>query len=230
MPRLLGLAVGAWFAGVAVLAQGPGLFAKQAEPVTSGRTSLRSGGRVAVSTANGSSAFPATLLVTRDGGRLERSFEFGLNAEVLWSPDGSRFAVTGSEGGANGQYRTAVVTIAGDRLGWFDVTPMVERAFGHPVKCGYPDAPNVAAIVWQSNVQLVVAAQILNHSNCDSFGTFASYAVDIVARRVGQRFDQPESKRRWRQSLGIELLAAPDECVRTPRSCFVPTNHPKKDR
>jgi hypothetical protein len=139
MPRLLGLAVGAWFAGVAVLAQGPGLFAKEAEPVTSGRTSLRSGGRVAVSTANGSSAFPATLLVTRDGGRLERSFEFGLNAEVLWSPDGSRFAVTGSEGGANGQYRTVVVTIAGDRLGWFDVTPMVERAFGHPVKCGYPD-------------------------------------------------------------------------------------------
>ena len=123
---------------------------KQAEPIALGESSVRSGGDVvvtAISTEdNSSSGFPSTLRVALADRRLERSFDFGLNAQVLWSPDRTRFAVTGSEGGANGQFRTAVVS---------------------------------------------------------------AYDVDVVAQR------------------GTELSAAPDECIRSPRSCFVAANRPE---
>ena len=91
----------------------------------------------------------------------------------------------------------------------------------------YPEAPNVAAITWRSNRRLIVAAEIINHSNCDSSGTFSAYEVDVVTGQVERTYEQLDAKRRWHAALGTELLAAPDECVRSPRACFVAANHPE---
>jgi len=227
---VIALAIGAASSASAIslLAQSSGMFSAQAEAVSAGETSVRRGTfNAAVSLEGELPGFPTTLRVSRSGRLFERPFDFGLNAQVLWSPDASRFAITGSEGGANGQYRTAIVTLAADTLGWLDVTPSIEMMFGHPVKCGYPESPNIAAVTWRSKRRLVVAAEIVNHSNCDSFGTFSAYEVDIVTGHVEHAYDQLDAKRRWRTSLGAELLAAPDHCIRMPAACFVPTNHPE---
>jgi hypothetical protein len=213
--------------------QAEGLFAKNAASLGFGASALSPNGRVRVSVAEIDSdvdhGYPSILRVKIDGRTLERQFDFGLNAEVLWSPSGARFSVTGSGGGAVGQYRTAIVSATNDGLGWFDATPAVERAFGRPVRCGWPEAPNVGAVAWLSETRLLLAAQIMGHSNCDSFGTFVAYRLGLTSGRVERRYDQLETKKRWRTQLGKELLSAPDECIRTPQACYVSTNHPEFD-
>lgn len=210
--------------------QSDGLFGSRAVSVGFGGSSVSPDGSVRASVAeiddDTVDGFPAVLRVQIGTRAMERKFTFGLNAQVLWHPERRQFAVTGSEGGAVGQFQTAVVTIDDGGLGWYDPTVLVERAFGHPVKCAWPEAPNVGAIAWLSERRLLVAAEIMPHSNCDSMGTFAAYELDVVARRLGRRHGQLEVKRRWPDALGAELRNAPDECIRHPRACFVPFNHP----
>jgi hypothetical protein len=151
----------------------------------------------------------------------------GVGSELLWSPNSDAFAVTTSDDGANGNYRTIVVSSEARGFVVKDLTPLVEAAFGHPVKCGSPEDPNVGAFRWTGPDEIVAAAEIVSHSNCDSFGTFRAYAIDLRAMRVVKTFDQIEAKRRFSSSLGAELRSAPDECVRSPRRCWVSTNHPR---
>ncbi len=72
---------------------------------------------------------------------------------------------------------------------------------------------------------MILVAEIMLHSNCDSFGTFKAYEVDWRARRITRTFDQIEAKRLFGRSMGIELRNAPNECIRSPRRCWVSTNH-----
>jgi hypothetical protein len=207
-----------------------GLFSSKADRLM-GSMSTSPDGRVLVtvrSLDDDPDGYPSVLRVHDGARQLNREFIFGLNAEVLWAPGSRQFAVTGSEGGANGSYQTAIVTITRTGLEWFDLTELIERAFGHPVNCGdEPESPNVGAITWISNTKVIVAAQIVNHSVCDSFGTFMAYQVNLVSKRVERRFMQLDAKKRWRSSLGDFLLNAPDECIRNPRSCYVSSNHQK---
>ena len=213
----------------AVSAASGGSFAKSAVPLGNSPVPVVDVSRVSVSVVwvddDAVEGFPAVLRVSAGRRHFERRFDFGLNAEILWSPDPNRFAVTGSWEGANGQYRTAVVDIAPTGLRWVEVTAKVERRFGHPVRCGWPEVPNVVAVTWLSRTRLVLAAQIIDHSNCDSFGTFKAYVFDVATLRLGRSIDQLEAKRRWSSRLGAELADARDECIRSPSVCFVAANH-----
>src|ERR1044071_8239932 len=104
---VLALAIVATLAnGLSLRAQTARLFAAQAEPIGTGETSVRRGSSEASVSLEGEvPGVPSTLRVTRAGRLFERSIALGLHADVLWSPDASRFAITGSDGGANGQYR-----------------------------------------------------------------------------------------------------------------------------
>jgi hypothetical protein len=165
-----------------------GLFASKAVSVGFGASSTSSDGSVHVSVIETDDAaidgFPAILRVEAGSHVQERRFSFGLNAQVMWNSSGTRVALTGSEGGAVGQFQTAAVRIRDNQLEWFDLTRLIERALGQPVTCGSPEAPNVGAITWISDHKLLVAAEIMPHSNCDSMGTFAAYEVDVTARRL----------------------------------------------
>ncbi len=150
----------------------------------------------------------------------------GVNSELLWAPDSGAFAVTTSDGGAIGLYRAIVVGTGRNGLQVTDLSPLIRSAFGRPVKCGWPEDPNVAIVQWRDGSQkVIVAAEIIAHSNCDSFGTFKAYEVDWRARRITRTFDQIEAKRLFGRSMGIELRNAPNECIRSPRRCWVSTNH-----
>lgn len=150
----------------------------------------------------------------------------GVGSELLWAPNSRAFAVTTSDGGANGLYRAIVVAPGRGGLKVTDLSPLIRSAFGHPVKCGWPEYPNVAIVQWRDGSQkVIVAAEIIAHSNCDSFGTFKAYEVDWRARRITRTFDQIEAKRLFGRSMGIELRNAPNECIRSPRRCWVSTNH-----
>jgi hypothetical protein len=150
----------------------------------------------------------------------------GVGSELLWAPDSLAFFVTTSDQGAIGHFRTVVV--AAGRRGPIarDLSELIERAFGHPVACGSREHANVGGIRWVSaSRELLVAAEIAPHTNCDSFGTFRAYPVDWRRQRIIRSFDQLKAKHRFRNALGKELRAAPDECVRTPKACWVNSNH-----
>jgi hypothetical protein len=166
------------------------------------------------------------LIVEADGERLTATFGFALNAEIIWSPDSRAFSLTGSVQGANGQYRTDAVLIQPGRLVSLHLTDIIEKEFGHPVKYGWPELPNVAAIMWLApSRQLLVACEIMHHSNCDSFGTFKAYAVDLGQEpSIIKVYDQLQVKRLFRDDLGGELLQANDNCIRDPKSCRVASN------
>src|SRR5713101_4075018 len=171
--------------------------------------------------------FPARLIVDADGKRLTATFGFSLDAEIVWSPDSKAFSLTGSVRGANGQYQTDVFLIQPSKLVTIHLTDIIEREFGHPVRCGWPEPPNVAAVKWLApSSQLLVVAEIMHHSNCDSFGTFKAYAVDLGEPRIIKMYDQLRAKRLFRSDLGDELLHANDTCIRDPRSCRVKSNWP----
>jgi hypothetical protein len=171
---------------------------------------------------------PASVIVQTQHGKLIEKIQFGLDTEVLWSPDSQAFTMTGSVEGANGRYETSVFYVREDHLEQVELTRLIAQVFGHPVKCGWPEFPNIVAVKWLNpSQQILVAAQILHHSNCDSFGTFKAYAVDLTRLSIIETFDQLETKRRFAKDLGSELLQANDNCIRDPRSCYVPSNHPE---
>jgi hypothetical protein len=151
----------------------------------------------------------------------------GVGAELLWSPDSKQFFVTTSDEGLNGAYRLLVIGGRHGRIVAREVTPLIENAFGHPVQCGWAEVPNVVGITWvEQSRYVLVAAEIINHSNCDSYGTFTAYEVDQWAMQIVRRYDQLEAKQLFRTQLGTWLVEAPDECVRHPKGCYVGANHP----
>jgi hypothetical protein len=170
--------------------------------------------------------FPAKITVTTEQGQLAATIQFGLDAEVLWSPDSNSFAVTGSLQSANGPFQTDVFAIHGDQLERVSISRLITLTFGHPVKCGWPESPNVGAIRWVvPSQQILVAAEIVHHSNCDSFGTFKAYTVELAGPRILKTYNQLQTKRLFASDLGEELIQANDKCIRDPRSCYVPANH-----
>jgi hypothetical protein len=151
----------------------------------------------------------------------------GVGSELLWSPDSRSFFVTTSDEGANGSYRLLIAEQFGGKFGSRDLSKLIYRAFGSPVRCGAPELPNVGGIKWLGESgNVLVAAEIVAHSNCDSNGTFKAYEVDPRTMRVMKSYGQLEAKHLFGDSLGVELRDAPDECIRDPRSCYVSTNHP----
>jgi hypothetical protein len=186
-----------------------GAFSRRAVALTPKSPSASPDGAVTVSVKwlddNTGETFPGLLRVRSISREFEQPFTFALNAEILWSPDRARFAVTGSAQGADGQYHTSVATITPSRLIWFDPTSAVETAFGHPVRCDWPELPNVGAITWLSTTHLLVAAQIVHHSNCDRDGTFVGYVVDVIRRRIVREYSYSEVEQRWRAELGWDL-------------------------
>lgn len=160
------------------------------------------------------------------GETLAAKIFFGLNTELLWSPDSQAFTVSGSSEGANGQYWAEVFLLRSDRLDPLPLAQIVRNAFGHPVKCGWPEFPNIAAVTWiKPSERILVSAEIIHHSNCDSFGTFKAYEIDIPKKEITKSYDQIQAKKLFGSQLGEELSNAPDNCIRHPKSCYVETNH-----
>ncbi len=165
---------------------------------------------------------PARVTVTIGKMRLDAKIRFGLDTEILWSPDSEAFALTGSHEGAGGQYETAVFYVNDTKLRVVGLTILIERAFGHPFNCWMPEVPNVVAVKWLvPSRKLLVAAQVNFHTNCDSFGTFRAYVVDLTGPLVIRSYNQIQAKKLFGQDLGRMLLESDDNCIRDPKSCVV---------
>jgi hypothetical protein len=150
----------------------------------------------------------------------------GVGIEAAWAPDSKAFFVTSSGGGRNGFYGLTVYFLSQGAVREVKLTPLIEAAFGHPVKCQTEEPPNVAGVKWTANSQeLVAVAEIAGHSNCDSEGTFRAYQVSFPEGSIMRSYDQIEAKRLFGSDLGWEIKSAPDRCIGRPSSCWQSFNH-----
>jgi hypothetical protein len=169
----------------------------------------------------------AQAIAAHDGGGVQLSlrrgastiwkekFTPGVGIEAAWSPDSQSFYVTTSEAGRNGTYLTDVYLIDGKNLTKVEITPVIVVAFGHPNNCHWEEDPNVAGVKWLvPSKRLLVAAEIINHSNCDHYGTFHAYEVLVPNVSIVRRYGQIKAKRLFGSDLGWELKDAPDRCIR----------------
>jgi hypothetical protein len=167
------------------------------------------------------------LVLLRHGKRIwSQMVSPGVGIEAGWAPDSTAFFVTTSGGGRDGFYKLAVHSLNQGTVSTLDLTPAIQEAFGHPVKCQSEEPPNVAAVKWMHNSrELIAVAELVAHSNCDSDGTFRAYRISLPEGRVIGSYDQIEAKRTFGSDLGWEIRNAPDRCVRLPKACWQPFNH-----
>jgi len=158
-------------------------------------------------------------------GHLDLSLADFVDAEMVFAPDSSGAFFTGSDGGAVGTYNLHVIRKHDGHLKETDLSPLVRKAFGHPVVCYDPEDANVGGIRWLGPNRILVAAEIPPHTNCDSMGTFRAYVIDLDHMKVVRSYNQLTAKRMFMRSLGRELRAADDSCIRRPVSCQIPALH-----
>jgi hypothetical protein len=213
-----------------------GFYALHASPIwdelwSNHQAAVPSPNGAALAATIGRSKGRVTLRVTH--GRWRRTIRLGagVTSELLWSPDSSAFFVSTSDGGANGPFRTLIVSISHDRLIVRDISSLVAHELGKPVSCALWLGPNVGGIAWGDTPDVIlVAAEIPNQHNCDSAGVFHAYSVDWRRMRVLASYDQIAAKERLWDSLGAELRASRDDCVRSPTACQLASNHLKPRR
>jgi hypothetical protein len=110
---------------------------------------------------------------------------FLLRRSLNSEPHKTIFAITGSRDGVNGLYWTDVFIINQPGLTKISLSQVIWHAFGHPVRCGWPEDPNVGAIKWiDGSSKLLVAAEIIGHSNCDSYFTFKAYEIEVPTQKI----------------------------------------------
>ena len=147
--------------------------------------------------------------------------------EFEWSQDSKAFFLTYSDGGAVGNYRIIVGYPSGKGVKIIDPSSYVQRDFlAHYPTCFEPEGPNIGGIAWlKDSHHLLIAAEVLPHSNCDMSGTFAAYLIEMPSGKIVKKFGQIEAKQEFGGLLGLELRNSDDECFTSPGACEIPSLH-----
>jgi hypothetical protein len=180
-------------------------------------------GKKSVSAAYDEQRMLTLLTVSVGAKRFVVNLGQGVGAELAWSPDSEAFFVTFSDAGLNGGYHTSIFYVHETGLRKINPDLVIQRVFGHPVECDYPEPPNVVGVAWLgSSHRVLIAAQIINHSICDSYGTFKAYEVSLPEVTVVKPYGQLATKKRFWSELGEELRSARDNCITDPKTCYTP--------
>lgn len=138
----------------------------------------------------------------------------GFDTEVVWAQDSSAFAVTVTEGGGGIGNRAYVFYVGENGLKKVDVSRIVERAFGKPVKCDVQVPPNTGFVDWVGGSdRILVAAEVVPVSICQCNGMFKVYELSMPDARISRTYSQIEAKQKFSNLLGCELHDADDKCV-----------------
>lgn len=162
--------------------------------------------------------------------------------EFLWAPDSKSIAVTYSDGGNIGNFHVSIYhvklenkepNVASFKTGpWLfmfpiDITGLATEDFlsTYP-KCYSPEEPNAGAVSWgDDSTKLLIAEEVLPHSNCDDMGTFALYELSVPDGKILKKYSQLEGKRVFGEALGSELKNAEDDCFLKMDACEIPDLH-----
>jgi hypothetical protein len=147
----------------------------------------------------------------------------GVGSELVWNEREDAVLLSTSRAGLNGRWDAILVRRGGGRVEEHNPSAMIRKKFGHPVpvRCDWPEQANVGAVGWLANGNVLLAAQIIHHSVCDSHGLFRAYEVTGDGRRIVAEYDQVEAKRRFGPMIGRMIRDQDDRCVTRPEVCTV---------
>ena len=162
-----------------------------------------------------------TLTVQAFGKKFQADFTWSPDCEVAWSPDSRAFFATYTTGGAVGGFVTQIFFVRPTGLDVIEPTKAVVKDFmSRPHYCYWDEGPNLGTITWLGDSsRLLLAAEVLPHSNCEDMGTFRAYEVAVPDGRILRTYDQLSAKKLFWPHLGDELRNSDDECPKEPKSC-----------
>jgi hypothetical protein len=165
-------------------------------------------------------------------GKKEHLIEFSswLCPEFQWAPDSKAFFLTYNDGGAVGNYEVLVYYPSKQGLKVLNPSSFIKKDFlsNYP-KCFESETPNFDGVTWlDDSHRLLIAAEVLPHSNCDMMGTFSLYEIEMPSGKILKKYGQLESKRIFDNILGVELRKADDRCITEPGSCNNPQLHEER--
>ncbi len=153
----------------------------------------------------------------------------GRGAEILWSPDSRRVAVTYTYCCSGFSPWLHVYEVSESGVRDLHVQDALTSGFGNGIRCdkGTPASQwaLTAAVKWLDSSHLLAAVQVPNVSVCDSMGVFELREMSVPDLSILKTYDQLQAKRLFRSDLGGNLLDANDACVRDPKSCSVAYHH-----
>jgi hypothetical protein len=153
----------------------------------------------------------------------------GRGAEILWSPGSRYLAVTYTYccSGFSPYLHLYEVSESGVRD--LEAQGVLKQGFGGTIRCDSGTSPQqwalTAAVKWLDSSHLLAAVQIPQVSVCDSMGVFELREVSLPNLSITKTYGQVEAKKLFGNDLGGGLMNAKDECVRTPKSCWIAAHH-----
>lgn len=128
--------------------------------------------------------------------------------EVLWAPDSRAFIVNGSDGGLVGDWKAHFYTLDdGDRPVARDLAGLIEPLVRKFPQCG-EDEPytNLGAVAWlKEGKELLVAAEVPDHSPCRNMGAIKGFRISVTSWKVVEQISAAELHRKWANVLGPRL-------------------------
>ncbi len=153
----------------------------------------------------------------------------GRGAEILWSPNSRRLAVTYTWCCSGFSPYLHVYGVNGASVRDLHVRHALTSGFETGIRCdgGMPASQwaLTAAVKWLDSSHLLPAVQVPNVSVCDSKGVFELREMSVPDLSILKTYDQLEAKALFRSDLGGNLRGANDACVHDPKSCWVAADH-----
>jgi hypothetical protein len=155
-----------------------------------------------------------------------------LSPLVIWAKDSSGVLFSFSDGGANCCYETKLISFNGEHVSVIDPTAQIAHDFisyrdklGIKCKLWPHEYPNLFPIGWLDRSHAFIAAETVHHSNCDCWGSFRAYEIELPSGRIVNAINQPLAKKMFDGNLPWDLSeASNDDWDTNPKSCRPPDN------
>ena len=149
-------------------------------------------------------------LVVIDGGSAVPGIEgytLLLPAEISWAPDSKAFFITANEGGLGDEtWFVTVFMLEHDRVKYYAVTAEVANRLKKEIQCPDAGEPHFGAIKWvKESKNLLVVAEVPEHSSCPEKGTLRGYIIEVPSGKVLSELPLKQLVDDWGGYLGPRI-------------------------
>jgi hypothetical protein len=145
------------------------------------------------------------LTVVEDGMPVEGAerIEILLPSEIVWSPDSLSFALTSSDGGANGTWEVGMFLLQNSRFRYSDVSREAVDLYQKEFPCTSPQEPNVGAVKFvKESKQLLLVVDPPLTSSCGDQVAIRGFVVTVPDGKVVKEIAGQDLRDDWGEALG----------------------------
>lgn len=123
--------------------------------------------------------------------------------EIIWSPYGGSFVVSGSDGGSVGTWGSLYYFINSDgSINSINIENIISSYLRDFPKCDDVETANFGAVRWVDKRLLLLVVEAPPHSSCKNMGSIEGIVVDLANRRVVRKIKDANLRKKWKSMLG----------------------------